>query len=206
MDTIQGESTLRVFFLTQGQSSGTLGGFSVQALRVKAAALYSAAARASANWGLRPSVQQGSTSPPSSELQEFQALELTISRFVATLLPAHQLTAGLPDEDRRGHLAVHTLAHAALVQLHMRFARQGDLQSVEKCVRAAHSAAQLSRLLTENDYEYIDPVFGVSLMSRSGSYLDREADTFFLALLDDGRRRLWVGTSATFRELEPVRS
>ena len=173
IETIQGESTLRLFFLTQGQSSGSLGGFSVQALRVKAAALYSAAARTSANWGLRPSVQQESSSPPSAELQEFQGLEMTISRFLTTLLPAQQLSAGLPDEDRRGHLAVHTLAHAALVQLHMRFASQGDVQSIDKCIRAAHSAAQLVRLLSDTDYESMDPGFGVRLLLHVGYSLTR---------------------------------
>lgn len=172
MDSIQGDNTMRVFFLGQGQPTGATGGYSLTALRAKAAALYSAAARLSTNWGLRPS-QTHSSSPPSNPVQDFQSLEQTISRFLTTLLPPHQLGAALPDEDRRNHLMVHTVAHAALVQLHLRFAREGEVQSLEKCLRAARGASQLARLFTDEDYEFLDPAFGVSLIDYFVSSLTR---------------------------------
>lgn len=185
MDAIQGNNTLRIFFLHQGQPTSTSGGFSHLALRVKAAALYSAAVRASANWGFRPSAQLQSSSPPSNPLQELQALELTITRFLTTLLPIHQLSAGLPDEDRRSNLMVYTLAYAALVQLHLRFAREGDLQSLDKCLRAAYGAVQLIKHFTASDFDFLDPVFGVSLRCYLLYSITASNVYLIVALLDD---------------------
>lgn len=165
-DSVQGDRTLQMFFLQQGQPSGAPGGFSALALRAKASALYGAATHVSTNLGLRrtdPTSSSGAGNPA----QDFQNLETTIARFVSTLLPIHQLGAGLPDEDRRSHVVTHTLAHAAYIQLHLRFAREGDVPSIEKCVRSARGAAQLIRHLVDSDYEYLDPTFGVSIIPLS---------------------------------------
>ncbi|KAI5118172.1 hypothetical protein M0805_008413 [Coniferiporia weirii] len=162
METIQSSSTLRMFFLNQAQPTGVSGGFSLLGLRVKAAALYSAAARAVANWGLRSTGSQatGTSSPQMDSANIFGALEYALVRFAGALLPAHQLGAALPDEDRRTHVCVHTLMHAAVVLLNVRFARAGEQASLEKCVRSARAAAMLIRHLTDADYEFLDPTFG----------------------------------------------
>lgn len=162
-DSIQGDRTLQTFFLQQAQPSVSPGGFSALALRAKASALYGAATHVSTNLGMRRSdnVHTSMASGLGNPAQDFHNLEATIARFVSTLLPAHQLGAALPDEDRRSHIITHTLAHAAFIQLHLRFAREGDNQSTEKCVRSARSAAQLVRHLVDSDYDYLDPTFGV---------------------------------------------
>ena len=154
-DAVQGDRTLQTFFLQQGQPSGSPGGFSALALRAKASALYGAATHVSTNLGMRRSdTAHPSSSTASNPAQDFHSLEATIARFVSTLLPIHQVGAGLPDEERRSHVVTHTLAHAAYIQLHLRFAREGDVQSIEKCVRSARSAAQLIRHLVDSDYEF----------------------------------------------------
>lgn len=164
IDSIVGQSTLRTFFQNQAQPAG----FSLLALRVKAAALYSAAARAAVNWSTRSASPAGSSSSPqahSDVAAMFAGLEFALSRFASTLIPAHQLSAALPDEDRRTHVVVRTLLHAAMVLMHLRFARAGQPTSLDKCLRSARAAAMLARQLTDADYEYLDPAFGVSLQS-----------------------------------------
>lgn len=163
MESIVGQSTLRGFFQNQAQPAG----FSLLALRVKAAALYSAAARAAVNWSARSASPVGG--PNSSQAQTevtavFAGIEFALGRFASTLIPAHQLSAGLPDEDRRTHVAVRTLLHAAMVHMHLRLARAGEPRSLEKCLASARSAAMLARQLTDVDYEFLDPAFGVSLV------------------------------------------
>lgn len=49
--SIGGDSTMRMFFAHQGLSAGGSGGFSISALRVKAAALYERGAHLGASWG-----------------------------------------------------------------------------------------------------------------------------------------------------------
>ena len=93
-------------------------------------------------------------------------LEACITRFLTTLMPAHQLGAALPD-DRHAHVVTHTIALTALVQLHLRFAREGEATSLEKCVRAAHAATSLIKCVAEPDYEFLDPVVGVSRLSNT---------------------------------------
>lgn len=161
MDSIVGQSTLRGFFQNQVQPAG----FSLLALRVKAAALYSAAARAAVNWSARsasPTISPAAQQGPSDAAAMFAGLEYALSRFASTLIPAHQLSAALPDEDRRTQVVVRTLLHAAMILMHLRFARAGESASLEKCLRSARSAAMLARQLTDTDYEFLDPAFGVS--------------------------------------------
>ena len=56
----------------------------------------------------------------------FAGLGFALSRFASTLIPAHQLSAVLPDEDRRTQVVVRTLLHAAMILMHLRFARAGE--------------------------------------------------------------------------------
>ncbi len=135
-----------------------------------------------------------SSSGSGNPAHDFHNLEATILRFVSTLLPAHQLGAALPDEDRRSYVAIHTLAHAAFIQLHIRFAREGDVQSIEKCVRSARSAAQLVRHLVDSDYEYLDPTFGV----RNIPFVSLLADMLIVhqGMLVGRRKRVRPGESS----------
>ncbi|KAH8116650.1 hypothetical protein DFH11DRAFT_1542643 [Phellopilus nigrolimitatus] len=154
VEAVRGGATLRTFFAHQGQQprGGAPGGFSRLALRAKAAALYAAAARAAAN--SPPSLSPSSTPAPAP------ALELALARLAGALLPAHQLGAALPGADRRAQVQLHTIVHAASVQLHLRGARAGEPGAVERCVRAARGAAMAVRFLGEEDYGYLDPVVG----------------------------------------------
>ena len=161
MDSVVGDRTIQLFFAQQAAILGSSSGFTSLALRAKAAALYSAATHMSRNLGLRGGGTAGPMASTASSIQSFNTLEGTIVQFANTLLPAHQLGAGLPDKDRRAHVIVHTLAHAAYIQLHLRFAREGNVQSFDKCLRSARGAAQLIRLLNDLDYEFLDPVFVV---------------------------------------------
>lgn len=94
-----------------------------------------------------------------SQAADFRTHEITIGRFLTTLLPVHQLDAALP-ADRRAYVVVHTVAHAAVIELHQRFART-DPTSFEKCLRAARAALALVKHVADTDFEFLDPVIGV---------------------------------------------
>ncbi|KAL5485556.1 hypothetical protein ACEPAI_8199 [Sanghuangporus weigelae] len=176
MESVHGSATLRNFFVHQGiQVAGvSLGGFSLFALLAKASALYAACARTSANWGIHslasppPAIViSSSTSPASTTAQDVEQpsmvlarLEACLARLASTLLPAHQLGAGIPDSERRKQVVLHTLIHASVVRLHSRLAQAGVGASLDKCVRAARAAAALTRAhVGEKDYALFDPVF-----------------------------------------------
>lgn len=55
---------------------------------------------------------------------------------------------------------LHTLAHAATIQLHQRFARD-DPTSLDKCLRAAKGIVAVIKRIGEIDYEFLDPILGV---------------------------------------------
>ena len=190
LESIRGSATLRTFFWQQGMSGG---GFSQRALLAKAVAVYSACARTSLHWGMRspatpPSASLIASSAPvpanspqpdanssagsnvsnndsdgKSASACFSSLETTLARLGSALLPTHQLSAALPDVERRHQIALHTLLHTAAIQLHIRLAQAGVRESLEKCVRAARAGAALVRCLNESDVRYLDFWIGVSL-------------------------------------------
>lgn len=188
LESICGSATLRTFFWQQGMSNG---GFASRALLAKAVALYSACARTSLHWGMRspatpPSasfiassapIPSGTNSPQpdvnSSSIQtsdnessaaRFTFLETTLARLGSALMPTHQLSAALPDTERRHHVLLHTILHTAAIQLHLRLAQAGVRESVEKCVRAARAGAALVRCLNDVDVQYLDFWVGVRLL------------------------------------------
>ncbi|OSD04103.1 hypothetical protein PYCCODRAFT_1466534 [Trametes coccinea BRFM310] len=150
LDAGSGSPTIRAFFVQQGQST-SLSSFSPAALRVKASALFEGANRLSSSWSPR-SLATGSFS------ENFSAFEHSIIRFTTTLLPLHQVGGAIPD-DKYALIVIHSLAHASMIRLHTPFMRD-DAVSREKALRAARSMIHVTKLITDADFEFLDPVIG----------------------------------------------
>ncbi|CAK5265903.1 unnamed protein product [Mycena citricolor] len=116
-------------------------GYSMGALRSKASALFERAASLSVNWD---------SGMKSTEL------ELAISSFITTLPSLH---SSLDPEDKHLLIAVHTLAHTALISLHDRLA-SNDPVSYEQCSHAARACCAIITQLSETDFAYLDPILG----------------------------------------------
>ncbi|KAF9227088.1 hypothetical protein BS17DRAFT_695872 [Gyrodon lividus] len=142
-------STPRSLF--DGQMSNLGSGFSPLALRVKASALFHHAYYLALNWD-QPAVLS------SAFTDDFQHLEHTITRFLSTLVPVHQLDASMPD-DKHAYIAIHTLAHAAMIHLYYLFGHE-DPVSHEKCLLAARCCVSIVKHIADADYEFLDPIIG----------------------------------------------
>jgi hypothetical protein len=104
---------------------------------------------------------QGTGLAPSTAFtDDFQNLEHTITRFVPTLIPVQQLDATTP-QNKHAFLTNHTLAHAAIIHLYYPFGTE-DPTSYEKCLRAARSIVTVIKHISEVDFDFLDPVIGVS--------------------------------------------
>lgn len=139
------------------------GGFSIHTLRAKASAIFSRADQLSASWRYRLSVD--------AYPEEFRTLELTINRFIPTIIPIHQLNATLPEE-KHTLIVVHTLIQVAVLQLYQRFA-QDDPVTYDKCSAAAKACATITKYISEQDYDYLDPIIG-SCWTTVAEWLIRE--------------------------------
>jgi hypothetical protein len=95
--------------------------------------------------------------------EEFQTLEHTIVRFIAGLVPAHQLEAALP-EDKHILIVCHSLSQSALIHLYFRFG-QDDSASYEKSLRAARSCISIIKHIADADFDFLDPIIGVMLLA-----------------------------------------
>ncbi|KAJ3842829.1 hypothetical protein F5878DRAFT_529047 [Lentinula raphanica] len=138
-------STVKSFL--QGDVSG---GFSIHAQRAKASAIFSRADELAASWRYKL--------PVDSYPEEFQALELTIDRFLPTIIPIHQLNVTMPDE-KHTLIVVHTLIQVSVLQLYQRFA-QNDPVIYDKCSAAARACVAITKYITEQDYDYLEPIIG----------------------------------------------
>ena len=98
-----------------------------------------------------------STSP--SLTDNFRAFEHTITRFTTTLLPLHQLGATMPD-DKYSLILIHSLAHASMIRLHEPFL--DDQVSRDVALRAARSVTVVAKHIADGDFDYWDPLIGVS--------------------------------------------
>ncbi|KAI0743678.1 hypothetical protein C8Q80DRAFT_1107019 [Daedaleopsis nitida] len=163
LDLGGGSPTIRAFFVQQAQST-SLSGFSTVALRVKASALFEGANRLSSSWSPR-SLTSGAFS------ENFTAFEHSIIRFTTTLLPLHQVGGAIPD-DKYALIVIHSLAHASMIGLHAPFMRD-DGVSREKSLRAARSIIHVTKLITDADFEFLDPVIG-SCWASAGKVLEGE--------------------------------
>lgn len=97
-----------------------------------------------------------------------QALELSITRFIPTLIPIHQLTAALPEEKPIA-IVTHTLAESAIINLYGRFA-QDDPVSYDKCSRAARACVAIIQQIRDQDFAFLDPILGVSAHRRLSAF------------------------------------
>ncbi|KAG6866776.1 hypothetical protein C0991_011435 [Blastosporella zonata] len=126
-------------------------GFSTQAMRVKASALFARADQLST--ALDPRVKK-----PSTLLHEIQNLETAIAHFITTLMPLDQLDA-ISLEDKHTLIVAHTLAHTASIQLYRPLA-QDDPIVLDKCSRSARACVAVVKHISDRDYNYLDPIIG----------------------------------------------
>lgn len=126
-------------------------GYSTPALRAKASALFERAYSLSTSWDSR-------IKPSDAFHQEVQSLELTITAFISTLPPLHQLEATDP-ETKPILVAVYTLAHAAMIHLYQPFSPDDPVSS-DKCSRAARACGAVITHITDSEFAFLDPILG----------------------------------------------
>ena len=92
--------------------------------------------------------------------QETLAVEDSINRFIASIIPVHQMGA-IPANDRHNLIVVHTLAQAALIRLYY---LRGEVDQLcnEKCLHAARGVLLVIAQVSDVDIEFLDPIVGVS--------------------------------------------
>lgn len=146
--------TLKTFLA--GQSPNAAGGFSIPALRAKASALFGAAVQLA---GAIDPKKHDLSGLSVADVPEFAALDATVSRFLATLLPIGQLDAAVP-EVRHALVAIHALAQAAAIKLSEPFVLKSPIAH-EKTLRAAREIVGTVKHLMEGDYDFLDPILGV---------------------------------------------
>ncbi len=153
------------------------GSFSLQTLRAKASTLFAHADQLSRAWDSRMMflfhmmiivmlnlLCVGKPSPVNQD--QIRALEITITRFLSTLPPVHSLDTTMPD-DRQILITVHTLAHASIIILHQPFSRD-DAHSYDRSSRAARACASIIKSMTDSDFNFLDPIVGVSVSHTGG--------------------------------------
>ncbi|KAJ7213038.1 hypothetical protein GGX14DRAFT_619987 [Mycena pura] len=123
-------------------------GYSTQALRAKASALFERADTLCTGW-------DSHIKPSDAFHQEIRALEHTINAFVATLPPVHALDSTAAAEDKPLLVAAHTLAHAATIHLFQRAAPDGPAARA-----AARACGAVVAQLAEGDFAFLEPVLG----------------------------------------------
>ncbi|KAJ7782518.1 hypothetical protein DFH07DRAFT_324892 [Mycena maculata] len=151
--------TIKSFFEGDVASDG----YSTPALRAKASALFERADNLSTSWA------------PSEPSDAFQALDLTISAFISTLPPLHQLPS-TGSEEKPILITVHTLAHAATIHLHQRLAPTHAV-SYDKCSHAARACSTIITHITDSDFAFLDPILGPCWTSAAETLI-REVSTF----------------------------
>ncbi|KIJ18475.1 hypothetical protein PAXINDRAFT_167077 [Paxillus involutus ATCC 200175] len=149
IDDFHSFSSARSLF--DGQMSSLGSGFSPLALRVKASALFQHAYHLALNWDRALVLSSTFT-------DDFQHVEHTITRFLTTLIPVHQLEASMPD-DKHAYITIHTLAHAATIHLYYLFGHE-DPVAHEKCLRAARCCVAIVKHIADSEYEFLDPIIG----------------------------------------------
>ncbi|KAF7315953.1 Fungal-trans domain-containing protein [Mycena indigotica] len=124
-------------------------GYSNQAMRAKASALFERASSLSISWDSR-------IKPSDPLRQEIHSLELTIGAFLSTLPPLHTLDTVGP-EDKPVLITAHTLVHTALIHLYQRFVPD-DRVSYDKCARAARACGTIITHINDADFAFLDPI------------------------------------------------
>ncbi|KAH9988472.1 hypothetical protein BJV74DRAFT_839546 [Russula compacta] len=145
-------NTVQTFLAHQIQVPVLAGGFSNLALRAKASALFDLAAKVASSWNA------GGVALTQLSEQETLAVEDSINRFIASVIPVHQMGA-IPANDRHNLIVVHTLAQAALIRLYY---LRGELDQLcnEKCLHAARGMLLVIARVSDLDIEFLDPIVG----------------------------------------------
>ncbi|KAL5512035.1 hypothetical protein ACEPAH_5254 [Sanghuangporus vaninii] len=167
------ESLGSLFVPTSQGRAGRMKSTSTKALKAKASAFFERAARLA-------SLQADST-----HWEQLTQLEVALDSFIAELPPYTIISLeSSPISNIDPELAlVHTLSHAAVIQLHHPRA-QKDAHSHSICLRAAVACCFIIRKLSANEYALLDPVIGTCWMC-VGDVLLRE--------------RMWGGNMAAVR-------
>ena len=66
----------------------------------------------------------------------------------------------MPD-DKYSWYTIHSLAHTAMIRLHQPFI-QDDQHARDMSIRAARAVTVVIKHIADADYDYLDPVIGVS--------------------------------------------
>ncbi|KAF8528179.1 hypothetical protein BU17DRAFT_61477 [Hysterangium stoloniferum] len=133
---------------------------SLHTLRAKATTLFERAGRLSSSFGDSPQVTE-------EFWVDFQNLDATISRLLVNL-PSVRLS--MDDPQHHGHpqprprvntsiFVIHSLLHAAIIQLHSLLAFK-DAASQQRSAAVAALAASMVHDLDETDYAFLDPIMG----------------------------------------------
>ncbi|EMD36510.1 hypothetical protein CERSUDRAFT_95807 [Gelatoporia subvermispora B] len=148
--TIPGSHTIATF-LAGGVPDSTVDGASGLALRAMAAALYERANHL-------VSRLESTAQPGEALLSEFLALDTLITRFMPRIGHGPN-NSSLPD-GTRDLLVTRTLACAARVELHLKFA-EGTSASRQKCLAAAAAAVAALNGVNVEALGYIDPIMAI---------------------------------------------
>lgn len=90
-----------------------------------------------------------------------RSLEHTITLFLSTLIPVHQLDVVLPEE-KHSLIVAHTIAQSGIIHMHRPFAEEVTV-SFEKCTQAARACIAIIKHITEQDFGFLEPIIAVSL-------------------------------------------
>lgn len=64
-------------------------------------------------------------------------------------------------EEKHTLIIVHTLIQVSVLNLYQKFA-QDDPVAYDKCSAAAKAVVAITKYISEQDYDYLDPIIGVS--------------------------------------------
>lgn len=145
------DSNINPMQTIQSFLAGTMSpsGFSIPALRVKASTLFAQADHLLTDLtpGTKPSVRF---------TEKMRSLEHTITLFLSTLIPVHQLDVVLPEE-KHSLIVAHTIAQSAIIHMHRPFAEEVTV-SFEKCTQAARACIAIIKHITEQDFGFLEPI------------------------------------------------
>ncbi|KAI0275620.1 hypothetical protein BGY98DRAFT_1113985 [Russula aff. rugulosa BPL654] len=181
-------NTVQTFLANQIQVPVLAGGFSNFALRAKASALWDLATKVASSWNSGVALTQLSE-------QDTLAVEDSINRFIASVMPVHQLAA-VHASDRHNLIVVHTLAQAALIRLYY---LRGEVDQLwnEKCLLAARGMLLVVGQVTDMDIEFLDPIVGSCWASAAHVFIREMAQVETWSPITTNELGSHVGTITT---------
>lgn len=148
-------------FLTgQPPREGQANESSYTALRAKASVLFERATRLGATYAT------GGSTPVQDTVQEMQSLSRLVTRFARNLHPLDDLETRVTSRDaRQSMLVVHSLAHAAMIQIHHARAYAGeepDMEAINVTLVHAGEVVRILEIIGDTQGGQLDPILGVS--------------------------------------------